>query len=106
MGATIPAFLKLVHPKLDHQLQLARRVQLVDAVKEVQMQEDTTEWMTDDYKDLIEHADALKKEFENQPRALEYLSGIVTDLYVDKHKFKGHNVKHKIPDLLKLLQNY
>jgi Bardet-Biedl syndrome 7 protein len=62
--------------------------------------------MSSEYKQTLTNADALKKEFENQPRALEYLSGIVTDLYVDNHKFKGHNVTHKIPELLQLLQNY
>ena len=49
--------------------------------------------MSQDYLDILENADQLRKDFENQPRALEHLSGIVTDLYVDNHKFKGHNVR-------------
>lgn len=31
----------------------------------------------------------VKQEFKGRPRALEYLSGIITDLYVDWHKFQG-----------------
>jgi hypothetical protein len=35
---TVPAFLSLVHPRLEHQLSLARRVQLIDALTELKMQ--------------------------------------------------------------------
>ena len=34
-----------------------------------------------------------QKEMKTQPKALEMLFGLVTDLFVDKHKFKGHNVR-------------
>ena len=37
---------------------------------------------------------------------MQTLYGIVTDLYVDLHKFKGHNVKHKLPVLMQLLESY
>ena len=37
---------------------------------------------------------------------LEYLGGIVTDLYVDWHKLKGRDVKHNIPALQTALANY
>ena len=33
-----------------------------------------------------------KQEFKGRPRALEYMSGIITDLYVDWHKFKGTEI--------------
>ena len=34
-----------------------------------------------------------QKEYKNQPRALEMLYGLVTDLFVDRQKFKGHDVR-------------
>lgn len=34
------------------------------------------------------------------------LTGIITDLYVDYNKFKGINVKSKIPKLMEILENY
>ena len=41
-----------------------------------------------------------QKEFKNQPRALEMLFGLVTDLFVDRQKFKGHDVrKHCVAHL-------
>ena len=41
----------------------------------------------------MEHGEKFQREFKNRPRALEMLYGLVTDLFVDKHKFKGHNVR-------------
>jgi hypothetical protein len=34
------------------------------------------------------------------------VSGMITDLYIDRHKFKGINVKGKIPQLLEVLDKY
>ena len=31
---------------------------------------------------------------------------MITDLFIDKFKFKGVNVKSKVPQLLELLDNY
>ncbi len=55
---------------------------------------------------LLLRRSRYQKEFKNQPRALEMLFGLVTDLFVDKHKFKGHNVQHLLPQLVMLLQRY
>ena len=31
---------------------------------------------------------------------------MITDLFIDKFKFKGQNVKGKVPQLLEVLDNY
>lgn len=33
-------------------------------------------------------------------------TGMITDLFIDKFKFKGSNVKTKVPQLLEVLDNY
>ena len=35
-----------------------------------------------------------------------FFSGMVTDLFIDQHKFKGQNVKSKVPQLLDILDKY
>lgn len=35
-----------------------------------------------------------------------FFLGMITDLYIDKFKFKGINVKSKVPQLLETLDNY
>ena len=34
------------------------------------------------------------------------ISGMVTDLFIDQHKFKGQNVKSKVSQLLDILDKY
>ena len=38
--------------------------------------------------------------------SLNVVTGMVTDLYIDKYKFRGQNVKSKVPMLLSVLDNY
>lgn len=39
-------------------------------------------------------------------RNFPYITGMITDLYIDKFKFKGQNVKGRVPALLEVLDNY
>jgi hypothetical protein len=48
---------------------------------------------------VLEKTTAIEAEFKRQPRQLEYLHGIVKDLFIDYHKFKGANVKHRVPQV-------
>lgn len=34
------------------------------------------------------------------------VSGMITDLFIDKFKFKGQNMKGRVPALLEVLDNY
>lgn len=104
---SIPNVLYRLHPKLEYQLLLAKRVQLIDGLKELETYEngDTT-FLTDEYKEIVDNADLLKEEFKKQPCHLERLYGMITDLYIDRHKFKGQNVKNKVSQLINILDNY
>ena len=35
-----------------------------------------------------------------------YISGMITDLFIDQHKFKGQNVKSRVTQLLDILDKY
>ena len=49
--------------------------------------------MSDEYKAILMDADNIKVMFSLQPRKLDYIWGIIADLYVDTAKIKGfHNV--------------
>eukprot|EP00118_Oscarella_pearsei_P011995 m.84946 g.84946 ORF g.84946 m.84946 type:complete len:230 (+) comp36418_c0_seq15:2058-2747(+) len=98
--------LKLLHPKLEHQLLLAKKVQLIDALKELEVHEGNRECMVPEYQDVLDNADQLQAEFRLQPSHLERLYGMITDLYIDKFKFKGINVKGKVPQLMSVLEEY
>lgn len=55
------------------------------------------------YRSILEEADQLLEEYKRQPAHLERLYGMITDLFIDKFKFKGTNVKTKVPLLLEIL---
>ncbi len=46
-----------------------------------------------------------RKAFKNRDRSLEFLTGIVTDLYVDWNRIQGNDAKHKIPQLQNVVLN-
>jgi hypothetical protein len=44
-----------------------------------------------------------RQEFKNRAKSLEYLSGIITDLYVDWHRLHGVDSRAKIPALQQII---
>ncbi|XP_060102819.1 Bardet-Biedl syndrome 7 protein [Heteronotia binoei] len=104
--ASVNHTLKLIHPKLEYQLMLAKKVELIDALKELQTHEGNTDFLIPEYRNIVEEAEQLLKEHEKQPASLERLYGMITDLFIDKFKFKGTNVKTKVPLLLEILGTY
>lgn len=103
---SIPNVLKRIHPKLDYQLLLAKKVQLIDALKELQVYENDTSFLGQEYQEILENSEQLLEEFKKQPCHLERLYGMITDLFIDKYKFKGQNVKNKVSTLMGILDNY
>ncbi|OXB56579.1 hypothetical protein ASZ78_013753 [Callipepla squamata] len=95
--------LKLIHPKLEYQQLLAKKVHLIDALRELQVQEGNVDFLVPEYRRILEEADQLLEEYKKQPAHLERLYGMITDLFIDKFKFRGTNVKSKVPLLLELL---
>ncbi|XP_023646681.1 Bardet-Biedl syndrome 7 protein isoform X1 [Paramormyrops kingsleyae] len=98
--------LKMIHPKLEYQLLLAKKVQLIDALKELQVHEGNAEFLIPEYRNILEESAQLLGEYQRQPAHLERLYGMITDLFIDKFKFKGQNVKTKVSQLLEILDNY
>ncbi|KAM8848392.1 BBSome complex member BBS7 isoform 3-T3 [Synchiropus picturatus] len=98
--------LNMIHPKLEYQLVLARKVQLIDALKELQVHEGNADFLVPEYRSILDESSSLLDEFKKQPAHLERLYGMITDLYIDKYKFKGQNVKTKVSSLLEILDHY
>ncbi|MCI4379677.1 hypothetical protein PGIGA_G00231030 [Pangasianodon gigas] len=98
--------LKMIHPKLEYQLLLAKKVQLIDALKELQVHEGNADFLIPEYRNILDDSARLLEEYKKQPAHLERLYGMITDLFIDKFKFKGQNVKTKVSQLLEILDNY
>jgi Bardet-Biedl syndrome 7 protein len=103
---TVTTFLRKIDPMLCYQLALAKKVKLIETLKEVKMQEPDTSFLAKEYLEILENEDAIKRQLREQPGRLQFLYSIVTDLYVDHHKFKGQNVTAQVPQLQRVLQDY
>lgn len=60
----------------------------------------------DEFKEILEKQKDIVYEFKKEPALLDRLYGLMTDLYIDRFKLKGTNVKAKVPELIQLLDNY
>ncbi|KAJ0403733.1 hypothetical protein P43SY_003038 [Pythium insidiosum] len=104
---TIPVMLGYLRPLLDSKHALASQVKLIEGIKELQMhEEDHSSWMATEYQQILEQSTKIMSDYKASPKALNYLAGILTDLYVDLCKFRGTNVKQNLPRLYQLIEHY
>ena len=97
--ATVTNLLRKIDPMLLYQLSLTNKVKLIDILKEVKSQEPDTDFLAPEYVDILENEDRCKRELKEQPGRLQFLHGIIVDLFVDSAKFKGQNVTSQVPQL-------
>ncbi|XP_075544098.1 BBSome complex member BBS7-like isoform X4 [Dermacentor variabilis] len=75
-------------------------------LQDLKVYEGNADCLAPEYQDILARSDELEMEFKRQPCHLERLYGMITDLYIDVYKFKGTNVKSKVPALLQVLDRY
>ena len=102
---TVGDLLRRLDPMLQYQLALTNKAKLIDTLKEVKMQENDISFLAPEYVEIVENEAKIKKELKEQPGRLQFLHGIVTDLFLDKFKFKGQNGAAQAPQLQRLLQH-
>lgn len=67
--------LKLLHPKLESQLLLAKQVALIEPLKDLAAHEEDTSFFSPEYAYILNNADSLLAQFKKQPARLERLYG-------------------------------
>ena len=62
-------------------------------------------FLSPEYAEILGQADQIKQQYLQQPKMLNYLWAIITDLYGDMSKIQGrHNVSEQIRRLRDLLK--
>lgn len=97
----------MIRPKLEHQLSLANKMKILESMSELDLNpiKSGEILLTDEFTEIINKEKEIINEYKMQPAYLDRLYGMVTDLFIDKNKFKGINFKNKIPTLLEILDN-
>lgn len=68
--------------------------------------EDEATILDPNYKDILERRNEIIEAYKTNPAALDRLIGFITDAYIDFSKLRGLNAKLKIPELIKILNDY
>ena len=54
-------------------------------------EQEEEQFLCDEYRQILKNSEQIMKAYNDQPRKLSYLWGIIADLYVDTAKIKGFN---------------
>uniref|UniRef100_A0A061S2R3 Bardet-Biedl syndrome 7 protein n=1 Tax=Tetraselmis sp. GSL018 TaxID=582737 RepID=A0A061S2R3_9CHLO len=97
----------LLWPRLVSQRDLVRKVEVMEALQELRIQDGDVSYMSDEHRKDLQNAEELRKTLRAQPRRLEYLIGVVKDLYIDWNKLNGGGGSSykKVPLLEEMLWN-
>ncbi|KAL3081289.1 hypothetical protein niasHT_039766 [Heterodera trifolii] len=97
--------LALIWPRLEHQIMLVKRLQLANGLKELEASFEDISYLNTELRSVLESQDKLQEEVDSQAVYFDRILGIITDLYIDKYKMLGQNVKHKAKELLQMLHD-
>lgn len=103
---SVLTFLDLIKDKLSHLLSLSKKMDIMDSIVEISQQEGgDISWLSPEYAEILKGQESINREFKDRARALEYLTGIVTDLFVDWHRLRGVEVSHRMAHLQQVINS-
>jgi Bardet-Biedl syndrome 7 protein len=78
-------------------------MELVDAIQEIVMQEPDISWLSPEYKEILDNQETIRQDVKRRAKSLEFLVGIVTDLFVDWSRLQGIDARSKIPQIQEVI---
>ncbi|KAE8745660.1 hypothetical protein FOCC_FOCC007661 [Frankliniella occidentalis] len=90
-----PHALRLMFPVLREQAALHRDLMLLDALRDLDKEALAPKFLA-----ILDSEDDIRERVKRHPTYLDRLCGMLTDLYIDHFKFRGVNVKGRVPQLL------
>ncbi|XP_059481988.1 Bardet-Biedl syndrome 7 protein homolog [Neocloeon triangulifer] len=95
--------LRLLHPLLATQRQIANDAALLVPLHELKQQGVN---LPEQYQLILERELQLTENMKRQPDQLQRLKSMICDLFMDIGKFRSGNARAKVPQLLELLDSY
>uniref|UniRef100_A0A336LLY4 CSON007521 protein n=1 Tax=Culicoides sonorensis TaxID=179676 RepID=A0A336LLY4_CULSO len=104
---SIPHIIKILEPQLIDHVVLREDHKLLQALLELDLTtQEEFDILSPEYQNILNNKETILELYRKDPPNINRLYGFLTDLYIDRFKFKGINVKTKIPILIKLLEEY
>jgi len=98
--------LQLLNPKLEKLLKLKEAAKYLNALNEVAAQEGTTEFLSKDMQDMVARSDEIREEHKDNEKHITFMEHVLEQFFMDRFKFKGINVKHRVGEVHALVENY
>lgn len=102
---SVPHTLHLIHHTLRDQLDLAKKVQVVEALLDLTADDKDTSYLTPSNQALLKDADRLIEEHQTKSLSVDRLSDAIVSLFVDSCRFRGRNFKPRISALKVMLSS-
>ncbi|EGR31208.1 hypothetical protein IMG5_115940, partial [Ichthyophthirius multifiliis] len=71
---------ELLKPQFEQHKKNNVKCKIIPALKELKLSEQENSFMSDELKQILANGDELLKQFQNLPKKIEYLKGIISDL--------------------------
>mmetsp|Transcript_5636 Transcript_5636/g.11401 ORF Transcript_5636/g.11401 Transcript_5636/m.11401 type:complete len:207 (-) Transcript_5636:89-709(-) len=104
--ASVLHVLQLLHPKLEKLLKLKERVKFIGALTELKAQQDDISFLSPDLKEVLKRSEELLEEHKNNEKRITFLEHVLQQYYIDRFKFRGINVKHRLGEVNELINKY
>ncbi|KRY36668.1 Bardet-Biedl syndrome 7 -like protein [Trichinella spiralis] len=104
--------LRLVNDRIQKSANLLKKIRYAEILKDATIRDDEREFFTDDFEEIFQNSSQLLEQKQAHQAYMDlFLTSLVflrflTDLFVDSFKFKGEEVKHRVPQLIELIENY
>jgi Bardet-Biedl syndrome 7 protein len=85
---SLNVMLEQLDPHVAKEARLARAVKILDALKEIQSQENDVTFLTQEYREILTDADNITKAHASQPKRLQYVLTILERLLHDRASFR------------------
>lgn len=103
---TLSFFLSQMEKVFEGSKTLALQVKVIDALKEIENQENGLDHLSQDKKELLYNAEKIKKKNETIPQQLELYKSMVVSLYRDYRLLKGNKGMPRLEELESILGDF
>ncbi|OUC44452.1 hypothetical protein D917_09094 [Trichinella nativa] len=92
--------LRLVNDRIQKSANLLKKIRYAEILKvDATIRDDEREFFTDDFEEIFQNSSQLLEQKQAHQAYMDHL-------FVDSFKFKGEEVKHRVPQLIELIENY
>ncbi|KAK0417257.1 hypothetical protein QR680_012909 [Steinernema hermaphroditum] len=100
--------LKIFHPKMEYFFNLRRKLELADALKDLEANQEDISYLNDELRTILRSYEKLHDEFTRESFRNDKLFGMTTDLFIDKYRMagvSGDHTRRRGKELLQFLQS-